>query len=86
MKRSHAYWLAVLAFVALGFAIGIPWVVICLVNEGRILPNGAWILVIVCFALAIANIVQARRAELEEEREERYASLSRDEGDDDDDV
>lgn len=78
MKRSHLAWLAVLALVALGFAIAIPWAVICFANGGVLVANGAWLLVVLCFASALAMIFQARRAELEEEREERYAAEAED--------
>lgn len=78
MKRSHLAWLAVLALVALGVAIAIPWAVIGLTVYGNLAMNGAWLLVLICFASALAMIFQARRAELEEEREERYAAEAED--------
>lgn len=73
MKRSHSAWLAALALVALGFAIGIPWWFICLAVEGKPLANGPWLLVVICFASALVMILRAMRYEREELAQARHA-------------
>ena len=73
MKSSRAAWLAVVVLCAVGLGIAIPWVAICFANEGGLVANGAWLLIVICFAAALAMIIQAMRLEAEEDRAERYA-------------
>lgn len=70
MKRSHAAWLAALVFFALGVAIAIPWAIVCLVSDGTLVANGAWLLMVICFAALLASVIEAGRAERAEAREE----------------
>lgn len=76
MKLSQKYWLIAAALFTVSIAMSVPWAVICLANEGRLLANGPWVLIILSMSGVLVAVLRAWRHEREEDREaaEREAS------------
>ena len=77
MKASVKWWLIAAVLVVLGFAVAIPWAIICLATAGVLVANGAWFLAVLLLGSAVAAVVSALREERDERLREDDAIYAR---------